>query len=56
VGAVEELVAPSLIKGLPEIEKAAGKASFKALTPVFKKLKGKYTFDELRLARLLLSR
>lgn len=40
---------------LEEIEKAAGKAAFKALTPVFKKLKGKYTFDELRLARLLLS-
>lgn len=56
VDAVEELVAPSLINGLPEIEKAAGKAAFKALTPVFKKLKGKYTFDELRLARLLLSR
>ena len=56
VGAVEEQIAPSLLKGLPEIEKAAGKAAFKALTPVFKKLKGKYTFDELRLARLLLSR
>lgn len=52
--ALETLVSPKLLAALPEIKKAAGKASFKALTPVFKKLKGKYTFDELRLARLLL--
>ena len=54
-GDVRELVSPRLVAGLPTIEKAAGKADFKALTPVFKKLKGAYTFEELRLARLLLS-
>lgn len=52
---VRELVSPRLLDALPEIEKAAGKPDFKVLTPVFKKLKGKYTFEELRLARLLLS-
>lgn len=54
--AIRGLVSETLIAGLPAIEKAAGKASFKALTPVFKKLHGKYSFDELRLARIILSR
>lgn len=52
---VRALAPEHLLSGLGAIEKAAG-GSFKALTPVFKKLKGKYAFDELRLARLLLSR
>lgn len=45
----------SVVSGLSAIEAAAGKNGFRALTPVFKKLKGRYTFDELRLARALLS-
>lgn len=52
---IRALAPKRLIEGLGAISSAAGNKSFKALTPVFKKLKGKYTFDDLRLARLLLT-
>jgi hypothetical protein len=52
---IESLVPESVLDSLGVIEKAVGAGGFKALTPVFKKLKGKYTYDQLRLARLLLS-
>ncbi|HRH24111.1 MAG TPA: AAA family ATPase [Candidatus Paceibacterota bacterium] len=52
---VRALASKRLIDGLGAISEAAGNKSFKALTPVFKKLKGKYTFDEIRLARLILA-
>jgi ATP-dependent DNA helicase PIF1 len=53
---VEEIHAvapPHLLEGLEEIEEAFKKAKSKALTPAWKRLKGKYSFDELKLARLL---
>ncbi len=52
---IHALAPENVSEGLSDISKAAGGKSFKALTPVFKKLKGKYSFDELRLARLLLA-
>lgn len=52
--AARTLAPKRVVDALPAIETAAGKAGFSALTPVFKKLKGRFSFDELRLARLLL--
>jgi hypothetical protein len=48
------LAPDTVTKGMPDIRKAAGKTGLRALTPVFKKLAGRYTFDELRYARILL--
>lgn len=42
-----------IISNLDEIADAFVKAKSKALTPAWKRLKGKYSFDELKLARLL---
>ncbi len=52
---IHALAPDSVVDGLADIRKAAGGKSFKALTPVFKKLKGKYSFDEIRFSRLLLA-
>ncbi len=47
-------VAPErILSNLDEIAAAFEKANSVALTPAWKRLKGKYTFDELKLARLL---
>lgn len=51
---LEPLVPRKVREGLPQIQKALGGSRFISLTPVFKKLKGKYSFEELRLARVLL--
>lgn len=44
-----------ILSGLDEIEKAFTKTSIKSLTPAWKLLKGKYSFDELKLARAILA-
>lgn len=48
---LEAIVPKRILSDLPAIQKALG--AKKLLTPAFKKLKGEYTFDELRMARLL---
>ncbi len=53
--AIAELSPKAVVDGLGVIGEAFTKAKTSSLTPVFKRLKGKYTFDELKLARLLLS-
>ncbi|MEK7614104.1 MAG: helix-turn-helix domain-containing protein [Patescibacteria group bacterium] len=40
--------------GMPEIEKAFKEASDGKLTPIFEKFAGKYSFEDLRLARMIL--
>lgn len=44
-----------ILEGLDDIEKAFKKSTMKSLTPAWKLLKGKYTFDELKFARAILS-
>jgi ATP-dependent exoDNAse (exonuclease V) alpha subunit len=44
-----------ILSGLDEIEEAFNKTSIKSLTPAWKRLNGKYTFDDLKLARAILS-
>lgn len=49
-------VAPEhVLSGLEDIEQAFKKTSWKSLTPAWKRLKGAYTFDDLKLARAILS-
>lgn len=45
-----------VIDGLPDIEEAFEKTSMKSLTPAWKRLKGRYSFDELKLARILVAK
>ncbi len=52
---VADLSPAKVVNGLEEIGEAFRKAGGASLTPVFKKFKGKYTFDELKLGRLLLA-
>lgn len=44
-----------ILDGLDAIEAAFSKTTKKALTPAWKKLKGKYSYDDLKLARILLT-
>ncbi len=53
--AIADLSPKSVLDGLTVIGEAFEKEKTSSLTPVFKKFKGKYSFDELKLARLLLS-
>lgn len=50
---VEALVSERLLEGLADIHKVFDKKGTKALAPVFSNLRGEYTYDELRLARVL---
>ena len=51
---LESIVPSSLTKALPVIHAAFDKKGTETLTPVFKYLKGKYTYEDLRLARVLM--
>jgi ATP-dependent DNA helicase PIF1 len=51
---IRAVTPPRILADIEEIEAAFKKAKSKALTPVWKLLKGKYSFDELKLARLML--
>jgi len=51
---LERSISPTLNKALPVIHMALKKKGADTLTPAFKHLKGKYSFDDLRLARLLM--
>jgi len=50
---VRALISPSTSKALPQIEAVFEKVGTEHLGPVFGRLKGKHSFDELRLVRLL---
>lgn len=50
---VEALIHEKLLKALPDIHTVFDKKGTKALAPVFSTLRGKYSYDELRLARIL---
>jgi len=48
------LFPPALIKSLPEITEVFTRLGFERLAPVFDKLAGRYSYDQLRLCRLAL--
>ncbi len=50
---IEPLVSPTLKQSLPIIHAAFRELGLERLTPVFEKLGGAYTYDALRLARML---
>lgn len=52
---IEYLFTPELMKSVPEIEKAFKKCKTELLAPVREHLKHKYSFDTIRLARIVIS-
>ncbi|MGB4076194.1 MAG: helix-turn-helix domain-containing protein, partial [Minisyncoccia bacterium] len=52
----QALAPKKVADGLEKIAAAAGTGGLRSLTPTFKKLQGRYTFDDLRFARILLSK
>ncbi len=55
IGELRRLASPRLVQALPQIEAAFKELGMAKLSPVFEKLKGEYSYDDLRLARILLS-
>jgi nucleoside-triphosphatase THEP1 len=51
---IEKIISPSAHKNLSEVKKEFKKNGDGKLTPVFEKFKGKYSFEDLRLVRMLL--
>jgi len=52
---IRALAPEKILSGLDEIEEAFKKTSIKSLTPAWKRLKGRYTFDDLKFARAILA-
>jgi DNA-binding CsgD family transcriptional regulator len=52
---IRVLAPEKIVDNLAALEEAFVKTSSKALTPAYKRLKGRFSYDELKLARLLLS-
>jgi hypothetical protein len=52
-GEVKDLCTKDLKACLPTVFKAFDKKGIKTLTPVFEYLKGEYTYEELKLARII---
>lgn len=52
---IKAMAPEHVLSGLDEIEIAFKKTSWKSLTPTWKRLKGAFTFDDLKLARAILS-
>ncbi len=50
---VKRAVSPALLRSMPKIEAAFKRHGTDKLTPVFGELKGVYSFDDLKLARIL---
>jgi len=50
---IMKLVPPTLKRALPKINAAFAESEDQHLTPVFEKLNGTYSYDDLRLARML---
>ena len=53
---ITRIVTPALTKALPEIHKAFRSLDTDKLTPIKEHLKDKYTFNDLRIARMLLKK
>ena len=53
-GELARLLTPALVAALPDILDAFRALDSEKLTPVFEKFKGKYSYDDLRLARMML--
>jgi len=53
---LSRLISPSLTHSLPQIHDAFRELGTDKLSPVFEKFNGRYSYDELRLARLLLNK
>jgi len=51
---IRSITPEHILSGLADIDAAFKKTSYKSLTPAWKRLKGKYTFDDLKLARAIL--
>ncbi len=56
VETLESIISEKLRKGLPKIYEAFADKGTEKLTPVYSKLKGAYSFDELKVARVLFLR
>jgi uncharacterized protein YpbB len=50
---IMRLCDPKLKKALPKINKIFEKIGKEKLTPVFEKLEGEFSYDDLRIARML---
>jgi len=50
---IKDLMPERIMKVLPIIEAAFEKAGYEKLAPAYTELKGKYTYDDLKLARLI---
>ena len=50
---VQDLLPEAIIDGLPKIFAAMKAVGSEKLAPIYSKLKGKYTYDDLKLARVL---
>ena len=53
-GELARLLTPALVAALPDILGAFRALDSEKLTPIFEKFKGKYSYDDLRLARMML--
>lgn len=53
-GELARLLTPALVAALPDIFGAFRALDSEKLTPIFEKFKGKYSYDDLRLARMML--
>ena len=53
-GELARLLTPALVAALPDILGAFRALDSEKLTPVFEKFKGKYSYDDLRLVRMML--
>lgn len=51
---ISRIISPALARSLPKIFKAFNELNTDKLAPVFEKLKGEYSYNELRLARMAL--
>lgn len=51
---VEALIPPKLLKAMPKIRAAFDTKGIDKLAPVFASLKGKYSYDDLKLARVVI--
>lgn len=50
---IQRAVSPAFLRVFPKIAAAFKRHGTQTLTPVYQELKGVYSFDELRLARVL---
>jgi hypothetical protein len=53
--ALRRIMTPAITKMLPEVSKAFKKLDTDKLTPVFDHFNGKYSFDDIRIVRMLLN-